>query len=326
MLGFSDVHHHHPPGAPAAAPGGAERIAEAGGDPLGGTDPGWLAAARASGGDPVQAVRQQRARARVVLVGSGTSVLADEYGAGIDTFDTVVRFNKWHIDGYSQFVGTKISEWYVNNLDTRLDKQPKKAWAPGFLDLLGDRRHRIPGIKVIVPSSKSKKKVTQALRRYKRIWPLVRFNTFNHNGGLAERIRRKYHFSERFFSMGMIAIAQNLQHPPVVLHGFDFGKGSHGHYWENLRSKETCHNVRGEGFAIQQMEKQGDVVRLKCLMAQTAQEVDAECRVSTLVAPQQNWIGGCTTDNKGPRKDMAGRHNEHEFGTAGLPRPILAPH
>ena len=56
---------------------------------------------------------------------------------------------------------------------------------------------------------------------------------------------------------------------------------------------------RGEGFAIQQMEKQGDVVRLKCLMAKTAQEVDAECRVSTLVAPQQNWIGGCTKDNKG---------------------------
>ena len=74
------------------------------------------------------------------------------------------------------------------------------------------------------------------------------------------------------------------------------------------------------------MEKQGDVVRLKCLTAQTAQEVDAECRVSTLVAPQQNWIGGCTKDNKGLRKDMAGRHNEHEFGTAGLPRPILAPH
>jgi len=43
----------------------------------------------------------------IILVGNGPSLLQKELGNKIDSFDTVVRFNNFQIDGYENHVGSK---------------------------------------------------------------------------------------------------------------------------------------------------------------------------------------------------------------------------
>jgi hypothetical protein len=47
----------------------------------------------------------------VVLVGNGPSVQDSKLGALIDSFDEVVRFNNFKIEGFEPFVGTKTTLW-----------------------------------------------------------------------------------------------------------------------------------------------------------------------------------------------------------------------
>lgn len=51
------------------------------------------------------------ATARTVLVGNGPGVLGRNLGATIDGFDEVLRFNKYHLDGFTKDVGSKTTLW-----------------------------------------------------------------------------------------------------------------------------------------------------------------------------------------------------------------------
>ena len=44
--------------------------------------------------------------------------------------------------------------------------------------------------------------------------------------------------------------------------GFDFEAADHQHYWEHKMKNATCHNMRGEASALQQMVEQGLIHRL----------------------------------------------------------------
>lgn len=48
---------------------------------------------------------------RVVLVGNGPSARERKLGGVIDAHQTVVRFNRFHIAGHEDYVGTKTSIW-----------------------------------------------------------------------------------------------------------------------------------------------------------------------------------------------------------------------
>ena len=50
---------------------------------------------------------------KVILVGNGTSVLDHEYGCVIDSFDMVVRFNDFRIQGFEKNVGKKTDCWFT---------------------------------------------------------------------------------------------------------------------------------------------------------------------------------------------------------------------
>ena len=51
----------------------------------------------------------------IVVVGNGSSILESNLGRFIDTFDDVVRFNFFEINGFEQHVGTKTTIWFRNS-------------------------------------------------------------------------------------------------------------------------------------------------------------------------------------------------------------------
>ena len=55
---------------------------------------------------------------RVIVVGNSTSVLSEELGSTIDSYDIVVRINHCVTKGYEKFIGKKIDIWSTTNTDT----------------------------------------------------------------------------------------------------------------------------------------------------------------------------------------------------------------
>lgn len=49
--------------------------------------------------------------ARVVVVGNGPSVLSEERGTDIDSFDVVVRINRYQTEGFERFTGERTDVW-----------------------------------------------------------------------------------------------------------------------------------------------------------------------------------------------------------------------
>ena len=54
-------------------------------------------------------------RRRVAIVGASGNLLDSKFGAQIDSYDEVIRFNRSPTDGYEQDVGTKTTLRVVNN-------------------------------------------------------------------------------------------------------------------------------------------------------------------------------------------------------------------
>jgi SAM-dependent methyltransferase len=61
--------------------------------------------------------------ANVVLVGNGPGVLQRKLGPVIDTFDEVIRFNNYHIEGFESHVGTRTTLW--SSFFRRIDPKQK---------------------------------------------------------------------------------------------------------------------------------------------------------------------------------------------------------
>jgi hypothetical protein len=120
-------------------------------DVLGGTLPVWLEEA-VQEGKVMEAVAKVRAMANVLVMGQGTSVLAREYGAAVNRYKEVIRFNRFEIKGFAKFVGSKTDTWVLNNID--IGGSP-----PPGMELLD----KIKTIQVYVPSQRSKDKVQIAL-------------------------------------------------------------------------------------------------------------------------------------------------------------------
>jgi hypothetical protein len=59
-------------------------------------------------GNPVLKLKPD---SRVILVGNGPSLLAQSQGPIIDTFDEVIRFNRYRLNGFEPFTGTRTTLW-----------------------------------------------------------------------------------------------------------------------------------------------------------------------------------------------------------------------
>lgn len=141
--------------------------------------------------------------------------------------------------------------------------------------------------------------------------------------------KRNLNFTGRYFSTGMVAIIQRIHEAPIAIHGFDFGKGSHGHYFQQ-KAQETCHDMAGEGFLFQQLQREGVLVPLACLESADLQELRRECAIMPLIPPANPYTKGCKKDENGERADLdpelRQRGDVTVYGRAGLPRPLLIGH
>lgn len=63
----------------------------------------------------------------VVLIGSGSSVLDTPLGKTIDSFPIVARVNRFRLNGYSEYTGTKTDIWFVSDYMFRWYNKYKPA-------------------------------------------------------------------------------------------------------------------------------------------------------------------------------------------------------
>ena len=49
--------------------------------------------------------------ARVIVVGNGPSLLKDDWGTDIDSFDEVVRINRYRLGGFERYTGSRTTLW-----------------------------------------------------------------------------------------------------------------------------------------------------------------------------------------------------------------------
>jgi len=164
----------------------------------------------------------------IIIVGNGSSVLDAENGAIIDTFETVVRFNSYKINGFEKFAGTKTDIWFTVN-------------AAHIQEIKNFRE-------VIVHTWQ---------------WDKDRCLTFKQLN--AERPCGK---TEREFvrslpckdpSTGLIAIFHFLrQYPRVYITGFDWWDNQKHHYGDN-EVRGTLHKPEQERDIIISLKNEGKV-------------------------------------------------------------------
>lgn len=162
----------------------------------------------------------------VILVGNGTSVLDNDNGELIDSFDTVVRFNSYKISGYEINVGTRTdilftcNDYHINDLDTyRSVYVHSWCWEPDRCDIfkkLSDVR----------PCIKTSRDIVRSI-------PVENPST------------------------GVIAIAYMIMHfKKVYITGFDWW-GRDSHHYGDLELRGTLHDPIEELNYISSLEYEG---------------------------------------------------------------------
>mmetsp|Transcript_19062 Transcript_19062/g.47986 ORF Transcript_19062/g.47986 Transcript_19062/m.47986 type:complete len:355 (-) Transcript_19062:257-1321(-) len=279
-------------------------------DRLGGTLPTWLSEAAAAGRE-LEALRDVRMMAQTLVMGHGTSVLAREYGGAVGRFRHVVRFNRFEVEGYERWVGNKTTSWLINQLDIKLGSK-----LPGMRLLRGMEEAR-----VLALSRKSAHSIKAITRKLPSSVGIKLFDLREQ-----QLWKANFNFTAKFFSTGVVALIQLLPRAPIAVHGFDFAKGSNGHYFARV-SKETCHDVAAEGFLFQQLQRDGVLVPLACLESAGLDELYRECAVTRIVPPANRYTLGCKKNAAGQRTDLGAKvHQSGEvaiYGRAGLPKPLV---
>jgi len=151
-----------------------------------------------------------------ILVGNAN--FKKQYGELINSFDEVVRFNRYRINGFEKYVGTKCTIWVLNNklttdgrdfyrknIKNRLKAHPELKESI----VITNKLHNLP----ILNKIKSKYDNFQYV-----------IDTFNINNSKP--------------STGLVAIRYFLKkYDMISLVGFDFGKSNH--YWGNFGASDV---------------------------------------------------------------------------------------
>ena len=149
---------------------------------------------------------------KCILIGNGSNMLGKKLGSYINSFENVVRINRFRIKDFEEDLGTKCTHWVIN------------------YKLTTDHRN------YLVKNLSKMKSETTSLKQ-----ALV-LTTADDKGQL-DKVKKQidiefiYKRSGLFFSKkpttGFLAIEYFLnQFPKLTLVGFDFGKSIH--YWGNL--------------------------------------------------------------------------------------------
>ena len=204
----------------------------------------------------------------IVVVGNGMSVLNSGLGNKIDQFDEVARFNFYQTKGFENDVGTRTTIMVMAQI-----KDPKDMPGDGRLErvrrIICPYLYRTPLCKAVnapckVPREK-RALLAEKLATLKKKYTDLKVGDKTTVTTMQETdvLYTKYKLYEKYPSSGLQALTYFTQYFEKVHYtGFDFGSGSHDHYFEKKMKNETCHNMRDEARVIQAMEAEGILERL----------------------------------------------------------------
>ena len=175
----------------------------------------------------------------VLIVGNGPSLLEKKNGKLIDSFDLVIRFNAYAIQGYEDHVGTRTDCWVntinYQNKDTeiRLKKDYCSIiwhcwqWDPsldeGFKSFVEHYKDRHTTV------FKTKRKTISEIQKY---------------------VGDMEYFT---YSTGVIAIWMYLkEYPSITITGFDWWK-SEKHHYSDKAPRGTIHKPDKEYILIKKL-------------------------------------------------------------------------
>ncbi len=179
----------------------------------------------------------------VIIIGNGASPRGKKLGAWIDSFDVVVRFNEFFIDGFEEDIGTKTTILYT------------------AIDHLTDGRLKLPWEKVIHHSWFYEK--STYLEGLKQQYPDVKLTTRKE----LSQVRKTFvgilgSKNYTVFSTGIIAICALLKkYTKVYIYGFDWWKESQHHLGDSL-TRGCRHDPSAEFYWLMRRIDEGVVVDL----------------------------------------------------------------
>lgn len=182
-----------------------------------------------------------------ILVSNSPIVLEKEFGSVIDSFDTVVRFNNYVIEGYEKYVGTKTDVWSTRicgSIHAR-SKEEKSEYS----EIIAIHNHCLfnKAIQQLLP---------QFLTKNPRA-TIVQNETSKKYSKLFE-----YDPKKNWLTVGMITILYMLDIGYDRLHLYGFSGDVRKHYFPKNPKDPGFHNFKKEAEHIKMLEDQGKVVIL----------------------------------------------------------------
>lgn len=175
----------------------------------------------------------------MIVVGNGTSLIENEHGKLIDSFEDVVRFNAYKNEGYEKFTGTKTTIWFnVIPFENKYHPLILKPYREVYLHSW--------------QWDKSKCKLWQDFA------PLFACPVFKVERGTIHEIQEFAEDQDYFaYSTGMIAIWLMLKScPAITITGFDWWEREKHHYADNA-TRGSLHQPKKELTVIQKLRAAG---------------------------------------------------------------------
>eukprot|EP00899_Mesostigma_viride_P016158 jgi/Mesvir1/24543/Mv21881-RA.1 len=224
-------------------------------------------------------IRRGRQNKTVIVVGSGRSVLGSGMGPLIDAFDEVARFVWYRTVGYERDVGRRTTVVFASER-----KPPSVGPTIMHMPKGWDKTETRDVRRIYVPYHASFRRKT--IERIKKLYGRVRWGPAGVRPVIAPLkttplLVKKYRLKEKYPSIGLQALVFMAQTYGVVYYfGFDFYLADHGHYYEEKVKKDTCHNMSDEARVINDMEREGTLIKLQCVVDKGL------CRKENQIRPQ----------------------------------------
>jgi hypothetical protein len=152
---------------------------------------------------------------RVIIIGNSPSILLQEYGELIDSYDVVIRVNRCVTKGFEKYIGKKIDIWATTRTDNIDDFVPENYLEIKYL------WKRTPKVKLELPED------------FPKVKEHIMYKTSNfnkHYGSLLEEFDIKRYEPDT----GLLTILTSLIfYKDVTVHGFTF------------YTEQETHNVLG---------------------------------------------------------------------------------
>ena len=156
-----------------------------------------------------------RSEEKVIIIGNSPSILLQEYGELIDSYDVVIRVNRCLTTGFEKYIGKKIDIWATTRTDNIDDFVPENYSEIKYL------WKRTPKVKLELPED------------FPKVKEHIMYKTSNfnkHYGSLLEEFDIKRYEPDT----GLLTILTSLIfYKDVTVHGFTF------------YTEQETHNVLG---------------------------------------------------------------------------------